>query len=134
MREALFAIAELAAPENQSPLEDAVFNAPLALGLRENDNGKIHLAAQQIGVLKICQLLAEFDLTLLKSALEKDPDGFLDLLLTLPKLGQSGMSCEQLNLAVAELKSKIANAKLPRSSRIASREELMDIAHDMKLL
>src|SRR2546427_21659 len=33
IREALIAIAELAAPENQSRLEDAVFHAPLALGL-----------------------------------------------------------------------------------------------------
>src|SRR6266849_2041600 len=33
MHEALCAIAELAAPENQSRLETAVFNAPLGLGL-----------------------------------------------------------------------------------------------------
>ena len=58
--------------------EDAAAQIQLHLDLlRENENGKIHLAAQQIGALKICQLLAELDLASLRKSLEHDPEGFL---------------------------------------------------------
>src|SRR5439155_14293137 len=54
--------------------EEAAAQIQLHLDLlRENDNGKIHLAAQQIAALKICQLLAELDLALLKHTLEQEP-------------------------------------------------------------
>src|SRR5439155_10540796 len=94
--------------------EDAAAQIQFHLDLlRENDNGKIHLAAQQIAALKICQLLAEFDLAALRSILEKDSEGFLHLLQTLPKLSQGGMACEQVGVQVEKHKIKLGKSKIP---------------------
>ena len=112
--------------------------------LRENENGKIHLAAQQIGALKICQLLAEFDLALLRKTLEQEPEGFLHLLQMLPKLSQGGMACEEVGLEVAKRKVKLGKAKIPphkrghlpgntQAGRRETRPDVISISHDLPL-
>ena len=115
--------------------EDAAAQIQLHLDLlRENDNGKIHVAAQQIGALKICELLAGFDLAALKEMLQKDPEGLLHLLQILPKLSQAGMACEELGLEVAKRKVKLGKAKLPRQKGGISDEALRLAEEKLNLL
>ena len=115
--------------------EDAAAQIQFHLDLlRENDNGKIHLAAQQIGALKICQLLAEFDLAALRSILEKDSEGFLHLLQTLPKLSQGGMACEQVGVQVQKRKIKLGKSKIPPHERGISDEALRAAEEKLNLM
>ena len=102
--------------------------------LRENENGKIHLAAQQIGALKICQLLAELDLASLRKSLEHDPEGFLHLLQMLPKLSQGGMACEEVGLEVARRKVKLGKAKIPPLKRGITAETLRLVEEKLHLM
>jgi len=115
--------------------EDAAAQIQLHLDLlRENENGKIHLAAQQIGALKICQLLAEFDLALLRKTLEQEPEGFLHLLQMLPKLSQGGMACEEVGLEVAKRKVKLGKAKIPPHKRGLTPETLKLLNEQLHLM
>ena len=115
--------------------EDAAAQIQLHLDLlRENENGKIHLAAQQIAALKICQLMAEFDLASLRKTLEQDPEGFLHLLQMLPKLSQGGMACEEVGLEVARRKVKLGKAKIPPLKRGITAETLKLVEEKLHLM
>ena len=92
------------------------------------------MAAQQIGALKICQLLAELDLASLRKSLEQDPEGFLHLLQMLPKLSQGGMACEEVGLEVARRKVKLGKAKIPPAKRGLTPETLKIIQEDLRLM
>jgi len=115
--------------------EDAAAQIQLHLDLlRENENGKIHLAAQQIGALKICQLLAEFDLASLRKTLEQDPEGFLHLLQMLPRLSHGGMTCEEVGLEVARRKVELGKAKIPPHKRGITPETLKVVEEKLHLM
>src|SRR5437773_12293869 len=92
------------------------------------------ISALPIGALKICELLAGFDIAALKEMLQKDPEGLLHLLQILPKQSQAGMACEELGLEVAKRKGKLAKAKLPPQKRGISDEALKLAEERLKLL
>lgn len=90
----------------QQRREDALAQLHLLLDLvREQDNGKIHEATQQIAALRISQVLAAFDAQALTLALQQQPQAFVRLIQTLPKLSRGGMDCERLLVELAERKA-----------------------------
>ncbi len=90
----------------QQRREDAHAQLQLLLDLvRENENGKIHEATQQIAALRISQVLAGFDPASLVQTLQQHPQAFVRLVQTLPTLSRGGMDCERLLLELAERKA-----------------------------
>ncbi len=81
--------------------------------LRENENGKIHEATQQIAALRISQVLAAFDPATLTQKLEQHPQAFVRLIQTLPNLSRGGMDCERILLDLSERKASLQKELKP---------------------
>jgi hypothetical protein len=93
---------------DQQRREDAEAQIQLLFDLvRENDNGKLHEATQQIAALRISQVLAAFDTTSLTQSLQQHPQAFVRLIQTLPGLSRGGMDCERLLVELAERKASL---------------------------
>jgi hypothetical protein len=119
----------------QQKREDARAQLQLLLDVgRENDNGAIHEAAQQLATLKLCYALAETDLSALKQSFQQDPAAFIRLVHALPKLSQGGMTCEKVRLETAERKVKLEHDKIPPSRRVPTAEELQEYARQLRIM
>jgi hypothetical protein len=93
---------------DQQRREDAEAQIQLLFDLvRENDNGKLHEATQQIAALRISQVLAAFDTASLTQSLQQHPQAFVRLVQTLPGLSRGGMDCERLLVELAERKAAL---------------------------
>lgn len=105
--------------QEQQRREDARAQLQLLLDLaRENDNGTIHQAAQQLATLKICYALADIDLAQLRQTFQQDPAAFLRLVQALPRLSQGGMNCERVQIQVAERKAELQKQQDPNRGAI----------------
>jgi hypothetical protein len=118
----------------QQRREDAQAQLQLLFDLlRENENGKIHEATQQIAALRISQVLAAFDPATLTQTLEKHPQSFVRLVQTLPSLSRGGMDCERILLDLSERKASKENKDKP-GKRGISKQHLNYIEQKMKLM
>ncbi len=100
--------------------------------VRENENGKIHKATQQIAALRISQVLAGFDPAALVDTLQKHPQSFVRLVQTLPSLSRGGMDCERLLFELAERKAASQFERDP-SKRGLSEQTLRAIEQELNL-
>ena len=117
----------------QERREDAQVQIELLFDLvQEKDNCKLHEAAQQIGALRISQLLASFDATALTAAFQQHPQSFVRLIQTLPSLGRAGMDCERV---LAELsKHKSAQDPASKKQRGISKEAMQYVTQAINLM
>ena len=101
--------------------------------LGQNDTTKVHQATQHLAAMRIIQVVAGFNPGALAQAFEKEPQTFVRLIQTLPKLSRGGTECERLLLELAERKASL-NGEHEPEKRVVSQRTLQYIAQKMKLL
>ncbi len=86
--------------------------------VHQNEGATTHQAAFQIAALQLCDLLDDFDPTLLKNKLHDDPEtyalllnAYTRLLNAMPRISQADADCERIKTELEAAKAKMEKGK-----------------------
>jgi hypothetical protein len=94
--------------KEQERFEDMRFKREFALELvKENEGSVVHEAGLQVAASQIYELLTDFDVESLKTALKSDPENYSRLVNAMSKLSDSGLKYQRYKAEVKAAREKI---------------------------
>jgi hypothetical protein len=88
--------------------------------VRHHPNANIHEASLQIAVSQIFDLLLRLDPAQLQSLVQADPQSFIRLLNTLPRLTRGGLQCLRQRLKLADRKAHLKSSRSTKKGGLTS--------------